>query len=72
MATCCGQQQDGGEIPDIDTGRDKDGQWWAVVGSSMFTGYDDFNELMRDARRDQKTQRVLPCGHVVRVFARTR
>lgn len=55
-----------GREPKITVGQDDDGQWWAIVGSSMFSGYDDREELMLDAERDQATQTIFPCGHVLR------
>ena len=32
----------------------------------MFTGYENRADLMLDAKRDQATQTVFPCGHVLR------
>ena len=60
-----------GRVPEIITGQDRYG-WWAIVGSSMFTGYEGYEDMMLDAKRDQATQTVFPCGHVLRQRAVSR
>lgn len=66
--TCCAglTWKDGRKPNAVLVRQDSAGKWGCIVGSAMLDGYETQRELMRAITREQRDQRVFPCGHVVR------